>query len=158
MRQTPLLDAMRSLRLIIRRIIIWFGAVSVVLVVIGAFLFWLVVPDMSGLCGNEVILESPSPDREKRLVVFERNCGATTDFSTQASVLSISAPLPNEKGNLFISDTGQGAAPAGPGGGPGVTVTWESARSVVLIYHPKARVFKSESDVGGVQVRYVTAP
>lgn len=148
---------MKSLRPL-RRIIIWFGVVCVALISISAFLFWLVVPDMSDLCGNEVISESPSPDGTKRLVVFQRDCGATTGFSTQASVLPAKVPLPNEKGNLFISDTDHGAAPSGLGGGPSVTVTWESAQSVALTYHPKVRVFKSESDAGGVQVRYVTAP
>lgn len=140
------------------RLLAWFGVTCIALVIIGAFLFWLVTPDMSDMCRNEVISESPSPDGTKRLVVFQRDCGATTDFSTQVSVLPASAPLPNAKGNVFISDTDHGVAPAGPSGGPSVTVTWESARSVVLTHHPKVRVFKSESDAGGVQVRYVAAP
>lgn len=148
---------MKSLRLT-GRIIVWFGVTCIVLVISGVLLFWFSAPDMDAMCGNEVISEFPSPDGTKRLVVFQRDCGATTDFSTQASVLPARTPLPNEKGNLFISDTDHGAAPAGPSGGTSVTVRWESAQSVVLIYHPKVRVFKSELDAGGVQVRYVTAP
>lgn len=148
---------MTSLRLI-GRIIVWFGVMCVALAIIGAFLFWLVVREWPDLCGNEMISESLSPDGSRRLVVFERNCGATTGFTTQVSVLPAKAPLPNEKGNLFISDTDHGAAPSGPGGGPSIMVTWESDRSVILTHHPKARVGKAEPEAEGVQVRYVAAP
>jgi hypothetical protein len=61
--------------------------------------FWLFGPDM---CGNEVISESHSPDGAKKIVVFQRGCGATTGFSTQASLLLSDMPLPNKPGNLII--------------------------------------------------------
>lgn len=115
--------------------------------------FWFFAPD---LCANEVIEESLSPDGTKKLVVFQRDCGATTGFSTQVSVLASSAPLGNKSGNLFISDTDHGRAPSGPGGGPSVSVVWENPRSVVLTHHPKARVFKAETQIAGVRVRYVS--
>lgn len=148
---------MTSLRTI-GRIIGWLGVASIALIAIDAFLFWLIVPDMSGMCGNTVISELPSPDGTKKLVVFERNCGATTDFSTQVSIFPADTSLPNESGNLFISDTNHGAAPAGPGGGPLITATWDNAQSVVLTHDSKVRVSKAESHVAGVKVRYVTAP
>jgi hypothetical protein len=65
------------------------------------------------MCGNQILSESSSPDRTYRVVVFRRDCGATTGFSTQVSVLKAMQALPNESGNLFIADTDRGEAPIG---------------------------------------------
>lgn len=108
----------------------------------------------SEMCGNEKLAEYPSPDRRWKIVVFQRDCGATTDFSTQASLLRGEQELGNEGGNLFVADTDHGAAPSGPGGGPDLQVRWEASGGVVITHHPKARVFKAEMDRSGVRVRY----
>src|SRR5688572_11020252 len=76
----------------------------------------------SGMCRNEVLAELPAPDNRNRAVVFQRDCGATTGFSTQVSVLRGSRRLPNEGGNVFVADSDHGQAPAGPGSGPAVEV------------------------------------
>ncbi|TBR17307.1 MAG: hypothetical protein EPO57_09325 [Chitinophagaceae bacterium] len=138
----------------IGRIALWLGVSFVALSIIGAISLWFFLPD---LCANGLISELSSPDGGKRLVVFQRDCGATTGFSTQASVLPSSTPLPNKGGNLYVSDTNHGAAPSGPGGGPNLKVTWISNQSVVLTHHPNVRVLKSEAEVDGVRASYVTA-
>ena len=56
------------------------------------------------MCGNEVFEEVNSPSLEFKAVIFQRDCGATTAFSTQVSVLSGTEVLPNESGNVFIID------------------------------------------------------
>ena len=43
------------------------------------------------LCGNEIIEEIKSPDNKYKLVIFQRDCGATTGFSTQISILKSDA-------------------------------------------------------------------
>lgn len=108
-----------------------------------------------GMCGNTVLSQHISPDGRLRVVVFERNCGATTGFSTQISMLKGSEPLENEAGNVFVGDTDHGAAPAGPGGGPRVDVRWTSGRSLELKHHPLTRVFRAAQSVKGVSVKYV---
>jgi hypothetical protein len=105
-------------------------------------------------CANEVLAEIASPDDRRAVIVFERTCGATTGFSTQASLLRKGTPLPNEAGNLFIADSGHGAAPANPGGGPALEVIWRSPQSLLLRPRPKARVFKAMRDLDGVHVTY----
>jgi len=119
------------------------------LIAIGSALF----PD---LCGNQVIGRYTSPDNQLDLVVFERDCGATTGFSTQASIVERGATLPNESGNLFDSDTNHDAAPAGPGGGPEVRVRWVDARLLSIAYHHRAYVHKSSRSLHGVSVGYTT--
>ena len=99
------------------------------------------------MCGNEVMAEYPSPGNQHRVVVFQRDCGATTGFSTQASLLEADEALGNEGGNLFVSDTNHGAAPA-------VSVVWMGERALVLRHHAAARVFKSVPKRDGVRISY----
>lgn len=117
----------------------------------GVAAFWYFVPD---LCGNEVIAEYPSPGKKHRVVVFQRDCGATTGFSTQASILGMGEALDNAGGNVFASDTNRGAAPSGPGGGPSLSVTWKAENSVAFSYHQKIRIFRKEQEIDGIQVTY----
>jgi len=106
-------------------------------------------------CRNELIAEFPSPTSELKAVSFQRDCGATTGFSTQVSILPIEAALPPEGGNVFVADTDLGRAPAGPGGGPAVTLMWAGPRELVVGRHAGARVFKSEPHFGSADIRYV---
>jgi hypothetical protein len=129
---------------------------SVALVIVGlalgiGSLSLLSSPDM---CANEVLREHSSPGGKLKVVVFQRDCGATTGFSTQASILSAEEDLPEEGGNLFVSDTNHGAAPSGPGGGPEVRVGWKNARELWLSHHRNARIFKAEREVQGISVSY----
>lgn len=57
-----------------------------------------------GFCENTIYQELASPNISRRAVVFERNCGATTGFSTQLSVLSANEELMNDSGNTYIVD------------------------------------------------------
>ena len=57
-----------------------------------------------GFCKNTIYQELASPNISRRAVVFERNCGATTGFSTQLSVLSANEELMNDSGNTYIVD------------------------------------------------------
>lgn len=135
---------------LLRILLVGAGAVGFLFVGVVAA-FWYFAPD---LCGNEVIAEYPSPSARHRVVVFKRDCGATTGFSTHASILEVEEDLDNESGNVFASDANHGAAPAGPGGTPVLFVTWESESSVTFSYHPKIRVFKMRSEIDGVHVVY----
>ena len=107
-----------------------------------------------GMCGNKFLSEMPSPDRIYRVVVFQRDCGATSGFSTQVSVLKAGELLPNQSGNLFIADTDRGKAPSGMGGGPEVRLSWIGSRSVRLIYHKNTRVFLANPRFSEVSATY----
>jgi hypothetical protein len=125
------------------------GAGSVVAIVgVAAYAFTRVMNDA---CGNTVLEQVVAPDGAHRIVVFQRACGATTGFSTQASLLDPSDQLPESSGNVFIADTDHGAAPSGPGGGPELRVRWLSAQRVEITHHRSARVFKSRKLMDGVR-------
>ena len=90
----------------------WVGLVLLGMVLFTAAtwlaFFWFVT---GPLCGNEVLQELPSPGAPLVAVVFRRDCGATTDVSTQLSILARGATLQNRAGNVFVADSKHGAAP-----------------------------------------------
>jgi len=110
----------------------------------------------AGLCDNTPLAEVPSPSGTRKAVVFQRDCGATTGFSTQVSVLPAGAKLRDDGGNVFVADTDHGAAPSGPGGGPVVEAVWVAEDRLVIRHHRLARVFRSEARAGNVVVAYET--
>jgi hypothetical protein len=112
---------------------------------------WLLMPD---LCGNSVIAESVAPGGRIRAVVFNRDCGATTGFSTQVSILRSSESLPNNGGNIFVADCDHGRAPAGPSGGPDIKVTWVSDSHLRIEHHPLIRLFKAEPVRRDIKIEY----
>ena len=101
-----------------------------------------------------MIGEHPSPDGKYKAVLFVRDCGATTGFSTQVSLLRSNAQLKNGSGNLFIADTDHGKIPSGQKGGPEVRIVWEGSKDIYIVHHENARVFKAEKKVNGINVNY----
>jgi hypothetical protein len=55
-------------------------------------------------------------------------------------------------------DTNHGIAPSGPGGGPELHVRWKDPKHLLLQHHAKARVFKAERGLNGIEVRYEPIP
>ncbi len=107
----------------------------------------LVVPLRLGGCGfpplceNRLLKETLSPDGNQKAVLFERNCGATTNYSYQISVLPRNAQLPNESGNAFSSYV------------QNPSVQWDDNRQI-LIKAPKTGRYRVEKKVGDVSIRY----
>lgn len=108
------------------------------------------------MCGNHVVATVSSPDRSHTAVVFERNCGSTTGFSTQITLNSLFGGRAIGAGNLWVADTDHGTAPSAHWGGPEVRLEWESATTLKVVHHPDARIFRAETNVSGVTVRYET--
>jgi hypothetical protein len=139
--------------LVTRRAIVTSATLTALIVIaFGFFLYQMFVK----VCGNEILSEFVSPDSSKKIVVFQRDCGATTPFSTQASLFAITEKLPDEGGNVFSADTNHGAAPSGPGGGPELRVRWETRDRLILEHHKAARIFKAARHIGQVEVHYET--
>jgi hypothetical protein len=98
-------------------------------------------------CGNDEVDRVPSPDGKFEAAIFQRDCGATTDFSTQISILSKGGALPKKAGNAWVADSNHGAAPTGKWGGPTVEVRWSTNRKLTVVRHPAARISRNESVV-----------
>jgi len=105
-------------------------------------------------CGNTVLQDVPSPDGRRHAVVFTRDCGATTDFSTQVSVLTRAREAVGG-GNVFSADTDHGQIPSDRGGGPAVMAEWIDGRTLRIRYRTGARVFKQDSRHDDTNVQYL---
>ncbi len=124
------------------------------LVIVGTWFVYTIDKAFNDMCRNQLLAEIPSPDKVYRVIVFQRDCGATTGCSTQVSVLKSKEKLQNVSGNLFIANTDYGKAPSGTGGGPAVKISWIDSRSILLIHHKDARVFFANPRVFEVSAIY----
>ncbi len=104
-------------------------------------------------CGNEIVRELPSPDQKSKAVLFTQNCGVTTDYTSQVSILSRGEAF-SADGNAFIADSNHGAAETIPQGGPVVSMTWTAPDALLVTYANQSRVFLSETQVRNVSITY----
>ena len=98
---------------------------------------------ISGLCEITLINSSTSPDKNWKVIVFERNCGATMGFSSQISLIASSKEHNNEAGNIYIAE----------GYPKDYIINWESD-DVVRISGTKGVNYKKEKQFNGIQFRY----
>jgi hypothetical protein len=82
-----------------------------------------------------------------------RECGATTDFSTQVSIISSAGPIEGI-GNVFVADAYDHGAMRGSWGGPWAEIAWTAPQHLLVTYDAKARIFVQNAKVGEVQITY----
>lgn len=107
----------------------------------------------SDACQNTVASSRPSPDGALVAVLFQRDCGATTGFSTQISILQPD-DKPTGGGNAFIADDDHGAARVGSWEGSWAEASWLAPDHLLIRYAPKSRLFKRIDSVSGVKITY----
>jgi hypothetical protein len=107
-------------------------------------------------CNNTPVTILKAPDGLHTAIVFQRDCGATTDFSTQISVLTAGENSPGN-GTVFIADTDNGAAIPGNWGDPQAEITWIENDHLIVRYAAKSRIFKQDEQVSGVTISYEQA-
>jgi hypothetical protein len=87
-------------------------------------------------------------------VVFVRDCGATTGFSTEVSVVAAGARV-SGGGNVFDADDDHGAVPLqGPHHALALDVRWLDGTRLHVGYPAGTRVFKHDGRHGAVRVEY----
>ena len=107
------------------------------------------------MCGNEVVTEIRSPDGRHKAVEFERDCGATTDFSTQVSVIKSEKRLgSDDAGNAFTADSNHGSVPVHAAGVMELDIKWLNSNTLQIEYPAGARVFSRNNKVGDVVIQY----
>jgi hypothetical protein len=131
------------------RIVLLGAIVTAFALTVGTIAFLFFDP-----CANSAFEEFRSPAGRWKVVVFERDCGATTGFSTQASLLPLDAPLPKEAGNILSIDDDHGKIPTNSKGKIDVTVRFDDGSAVTLVYPAAARVFSQVASKDGLLVRH----
>jgi hypothetical protein len=94
------------------------------------------------LCGNQLRSVAMAPDGVHAAIVFRRDCGATTGFSTQVSLVGPGA-LPSDSGNLLILDDE-----------PAVAVRWLGPDRLLISYRQGGPPFLQEHEWDGVRILY----
>jgi hypothetical protein len=98
------------------------------------------------LCANEIHQEIYSPERTVKAVIFQRDCGATTGFSTHVSIVPAEEVLGNDgAGNLYIAN--------GHPAESSLVLQWSSETSIIISGSTQDAI-KQENRVEGVKVSY----
>ncbi len=95
-----------------------------------------------GMCGNYIHKTITSPEATLKAVIFQRDCGATTGFSTQISILSATEKLSNDSGNIFSSD--------GHPDDSAPEVSWVSEDELSINKRDTVQVYNQETSWGWV--------
>ena len=94
---------------------------------------------------DTVLSESPSPDGKHVVTVFERDVGATADFSTIITIRRTSKKFDPEQGRIFVAS-----------GRHSVATTWLSGSNLTVSCNINQRdIFKKEDTaVDSITITY----
>jgi hypothetical protein len=109
-------------------------------------LIWLV---SCNPCSDTPKSKATSADGRLMANVYERNCGATTDFSSMVSVQSTSDKFRAEEGLLFVAK-----------GRYDLSVAWTGPRTLLITCTSCSRsnVFREVAALGDIDVKYSLGP
>ena len=122
------------------------------------FFMWTCVRSIFGsMCGNQVISQGLSPDKKYKFVVFVRDCGATTGFSTQVSVMTSDWKFrDDESGNVLTTSDRERGSRTNKLGGADVRVEWTANRRIKIYLENAAKTGIKLSKVKGIEIEYVS--
>lgn len=132
-----------------------FGCLGITIVIVAIFigiLYFTFQP--SEMCGNHLIESKFSPNKKFKVLIFSRECGATTGNSTQISIVDYDDKLEkNDSGNIFIADYNHGEAKMN-GEIINVKTKWLNNENLIIEYDEKVRIFKIEDSKNGINITY----
>jgi hypothetical protein len=96
-------------------------------------------------CSDDVKANSSSPDDKYIATLYERNCGATTDFTTIVNLRSSKEKFDSEKGDIVIIE-----------GRRQVNILWKDERTLQVECKDcrSEDMFKRESVWGDIEILY----
>jgi hypothetical protein len=100
-----------------------------------------------------MVAQIGAPGGQHAAVLFQRDCGATTRFSTQVSIIGAGDGL-SGAGNAYSADDGHGAAFIGSWGGPWTEMKWLAPDHILIRFDAKSRIFLQAVQVNGIRVTY----
>ncbi len=95
-------------------------------------------------CETRISEDSISPDGKHRLVVFHRDCGATVDFNTQASVVPAGASFSFDGNPPFVSVSGD----------KGLDVHWTESGAISVTFPRAEKIHRKDDVASGIPVQY----
>lgn len=100
---------------------------------------------------NILIDEKMSPNGENKIVVFQRDAGATTGFSIQVSVLKSNKNLKNsDKGNIFVIAGNKTDFESGKL----FDISWVDEKTLNITLHSDKKVYKQVEKLENISIQY----
>ena len=118
--------------------------IGVTTIVVAGYIVLDVV--FSDMCGNEINIELVSPDNKHKAIIYQRDCGATTGFSTQISIIKRNEKLPNKNGNVLTS--------AGHPSDNDYKLKWLGAEKLLISNTHGNHIYFKENKIGIISISY----
>ena len=100
---------------------------------------------------NILIKEILSPVGENKVVIFQRDAGATTGFSIQVSVLKSNKNLKNsDKGNIFVIAGNKTDFESGKL----FDISWNDENTVEITLLSERKIYKQETELKNLTIQY----
>ncbi len=134
------------------------GLLTVAIITIGSCITLLnhLFYDM---CATTVIDQVASPNGKLKAVVFQIDCGTTSDFNSQVAIVPWNKDVSQKDAlpkSFFVADRNHGRSPEGKEHGPELRLNWLSNSSLEIQHHELARIIRAEKSSKGVAVDYRT--
>jgi hypothetical protein len=121
-----------------------FPVAAVFVVIAGGALYVDHFTNRFRACNTAIRNSIASPDGKKAIVIFEKECGATVGFNTQASIAPTDRSFSPDKNPAFFVISGEQV----------VMAKWLGESEVEIAVIPGGTVFKSENSVGDIKIAY----
>lgn len=120
---------------------------TIIMLAGGLFLLWS--PD----CEDTTCETLFSPDRSHKIILYTRNCGATTGFSTHIALAESDEDL-DDGTTIFVADDDHGNANLHPVYQALIDIRarWIDNHSLELSYDKNARLFTEKMQADGITI------
>lgn len=105
-------------------------------------------------CDGDFHESYASPSGKQKAVVYDFDCGATTQTSVRITIADSADKFDPNSGYFFQATTNHGKAPFGQKGGPQVAIVWASDDLLIVTYDHRADIFEQKANFRGVQISY----
>jgi hypothetical protein len=100
------------------------------------------------MCATSILKNIPSPNKQLQAVIFQVDCGATTDFNRHVAIIPFNNSLTPDNSSFFAMDNKKGSLD--------INILWHSNAALEIQYHELARIFHAEKNADGVNIVYRT--
>jgi hypothetical protein len=107
-------------------------------------------------CANQIVDIKISPDKNYQAVTFIRDCGATTGFSTQLSIMKVTDTFDktDETGNTLIMSDKIGGGLMDENGGAKIRTRWTKDDKLEILYDSRTKTAKRETEYKDIKIDY----
>lgn len=122
--------------------------IAVLIPVVGytGYILWGFYELLFNYCATTEHRTVPSPDLSRVAIVFDIDCGATTDFNTQVSIVGIGDNFSPDRNPSILSIRGQRA----------LYMRWVSDKILEVSLPQHGRIYRKDDHAGDVEIQYRT--